>query len=66
MSQLFNKLSEIEGQIDGEIRLVDKKMKDLRLQRQKLVLLQKALKPKTTKPKKIVPSPVSKPEEIKS
>ena len=66
MSQLFNKLSEIEGQIDSEVKQIDRKMKDLRLQRQKLVGLQKALKPKTVRPKKIVPTPVSKPEEIKS
>ena len=54
MSQVFTKLQEIESQIDGEVRQIDKKMKDLRLQRQKLTGLQKALKPKSAKPKRIV------------
>ena len=53
MSQVFTKLQEIESQIDGEVRQIDKKMKDLRLQRQKLTGLQKALKPKVVKPKRI-------------
>ena len=53
MSQIFNKLNEIEGQINGEIRQIDKKMKDLRLQRQKLTGLQRALKPRTVKRKKV-------------
>ena len=53
MSQVFTKLQEIESQIDGEARQIDKKMKDLRLQRQKLTGLQKALKPKVVKPKRI-------------
>ena len=54
MSQVFTKLQEIESQIDGEVRQIDKKMKDLRLQRQKLTGLQKALKPKAARPKRIV------------
>ena len=53
MSQVFTKLQEIESQIDGEVRQIDKKVKDLRLQRQKLVGLQKALRPKAVKPKRI-------------
>ena len=54
MSQVFTKLQEIESQIDGEVRQIDRKMKDLRMQRQKLTGLQKALKPKAVKPKRIV------------
>ncbi len=53
MSQVFTKLQEIESQIDGEVRQIDKKRKDLRVQRQKLTGLQKALKPKVVKPKRI-------------
>ncbi len=53
MSLIFNKLNEIESQIEGEVRQIDKKMKDLRLQRQKLTGLQRALKPRTVKRKKV-------------
>ncbi len=54
MSQVFTKLNEIEGQIDGELKQIDKKMKELKQQRQKLTGLQKALNPKVIKPKRIV------------
>ena len=54
MSQVFTKLSEIEGQIDGELKQIDRRMKELKQQRQKLVGLQKALNPKVNKPKRIV------------
>ncbi len=54
MSQVFTKLNEIEGQIDGELKQIDKKMKELKQQRQKLTGLQKALKPKVNKPSRIV------------
>ena len=47
MSQVFTKLQEIESQIDGELKQIDKKMKELKQQRLKLTGLQKALKPKT-------------------
>ncbi|MBA7544476.1 hypothetical protein ES705_36832 [subsurface metagenome] len=53
MSQIFNKLNEIESQIDGELKQIDRKMKELKQQRQKLTGLQKALKPKTVRKKKI-------------
>jgi len=56
MSQVFQKLSEIESQIDGELKQIDKKMKELKQQRQKLTGLQKALKPKAAIPKRIVKS----------
>jgi len=54
MSQLLTKLSEFESQIDGELKQIDKKMKELKQQRQKLTGLQKALNPKVIKPKRIV------------
>ena len=54
MSQLLTKLSEFESQIDGELKQIDKKMKELKQQRQKLTGLQKALKPKVNKPQRIV------------
>ncbi len=54
MSQLLTKLSEFETQIDGELKQIDKKMKELKQQRQKIVGLQKALNPKVNKPKRIV------------
>jgi hypothetical protein len=53
MSQVFTKLQEIESQIDGEMRQIDRKLKDLRVQRQKLSNLRRALKPKTFKKKKV-------------
>ena len=53
MSQVFTKLQEIESQIDGEIRQIDRKLKDLRVQRQKLSNLRRALKPKTFKKKNV-------------
>lgn len=58
MSQLLTKLSEFESQID-------KKMKELKQQRQKLTGLQKALKPKVNKPSRIVKVEGSKSENIK-
>ena len=54
MSQLLTKLSEFESQIDGELKQIDKKMKELKQQRQKLAGLQKALNPKVNKTKRIV------------
>ena len=54
MSQVFTKLQEIESQIDGELKQIDKKMNELKQQRLKLTGLQKALKPKAVKPKRIV------------
>ena len=54
MSQLLTKLSEFESQIDGELKQIDKKMKELKQQRQKLTGLQKALNPKVNKPKRNV------------
>ncbi len=54
MSQLLTKLSEFESQIDGELKPIDRKMKELKQQRQKLTGLQKALNPKVIKPKRIV------------
>ena len=56
MSQLLTKLSEFESQIDGELKQIDRKMKELKQQRQKLTGLQKALKPKVSTPKRIVKS----------
>ncbi|MHA2276721.1 MAG: hypothetical protein ACXAC2_13180 [Candidatus Kariarchaeaceae archaeon] len=56
MSQLLTKLSEFESQIDGELKQIDKKMKELKQQRQKLSGLQKALKPKVNRPQRIVKS----------
>ncbi len=56
MSQVFQKLNEIESQIDGEVRQIDRKVKELKQQRQKLTGLQKALKPKEAIPKRIVKS----------
>jgi predicted nucleic acid-binding Zn-ribbon protein len=54
MSQVFTKLQEIESQIDGELKQIDRKMKELKQQRLKLTGLQKALKPRAVKPKRIV------------
>ena len=54
MSQLFTKLTEIEGQIDSELKTIDRKLKELKQEKLKLSNLQKALRPKSTKPKKIV------------
>jgi predicted nucleic acid-binding Zn-ribbon protein len=54
MSQLLTKLTEFESQIDGELKQIDKKMKELKQQRRKLTGLQKALNPKVNKPKRIV------------
>lgn len=54
MSQLLTKLSEFESQIDVELKQIDKKMKELKQQRQKLTGLQKALKPKVNKPQRII------------
>ena len=54
MSQLLTKISEFESQIDGELKQIDKKMKELKQQRQKLTGLQKALNPKVNKPKRII------------
>ena len=65
MSQLLTKLSEFESQIDGELKQIDKKMKELKQQRQKLTGLQKALKPKVNTPKRIVKSEGGKTENIK-
>ncbi len=65
MSQLLTKLSEFESQIDGELKQIDKKMKELKQQRQKLTGLQKALNPKVIKPKRIVKEVGSKTENIK-
>ncbi len=65
MSQVFTKLNEIEGQIDGEMKQIDKKMKELKQQRQKLTGLQKALKPKVNKPSRIVKEVGGKTENIK-
>ena len=53
MSQVFQKLNEIESQIDGELKQIDRKVKELRQQRQKLSNLQRALKPKTFKKNKV-------------
>ena len=65
MSQVFTKLQEIESQIDSEVRQIDKKMKDLKQQRQKLAGLQKALNPKVNKPKRIVKVEEGKTEDTK-
>ncbi len=65
MSQLLTKLSEFESQIDGEIRQIDKKMKELKQQRQKLTGLQKALKPRVNKPSRNVKEVGGKTENIK-
>jgi predicted nucleic acid-binding Zn-ribbon protein len=65
MSQLFTKIQEIESQIDGEIRQIDKKMKELKQQRQKLTGLQKALNPKVIKPKRNVKVEADKTEDTK-
>ena len=65
MSQLLTKLSEFESQIDGELKQIDRKMKELKQQRQKLTGLQKALNPKVNKPKRIVKSEGGKPEDTK-
>ncbi len=54
MSQVMQKLSEIEGQIDGELKTIDRKLKELKQEKLKLSNLQKALKPKVNKPKRIV------------
>ena len=62
MSQLLTKLSEFESQIDGELKQIDKKMKELKQQRQKLTGLQKALKPRVNKPSRIVKVEGSKTE----
>ena len=53
MSQVFTKLQEIESQIDGELKQIDKKMRELKQQRLKLTGLQKALKPKAVKPRRV-------------
>ena len=65
MSQLLTKLSEFESQIDGELKQIDKKMKELKQQRQKLTGLQKALNPKVIKPKRIVKEVGGKTDNIK-
>ncbi len=65
MSQVFTKLNEIESQIDGELKQIDKKMKELKQQRQKLTGLQKALKPKVNKPSRIVKVEGGKTEDTK-
>ena len=54
MSQLFTKLTEIKGQIDSELKTIDRKLKELKQEKLKLSNLQKALKPKVNKPKRIV------------
>jgi predicted nucleic acid-binding Zn-ribbon protein len=53
MSQVFSKLQEIESQIDGELKQIDKKMRELKQQRLKLTGLHKAVKPKAVKPRRI-------------
>ena len=65
MSQLFTKLTEIEGQIDNELKTIDRKLRELKLEKLKLSNLQKALKPKSTKPKKIVQNVGGKTEDTK-
>jgi predicted nucleic acid-binding Zn-ribbon protein len=65
MSQLLTKLSEFESQIDGELKQIDKKMKELKQQRLKLTGLQKALNPKVNKPKRIVKAEEGKPQDTK-
>jgi phage shock protein A len=65
MSQVFTKLNEIESQIDGELKQIDRKMKELKQQRQKLIGLQKALKPKVNKPQRIVKVEGDKTEDTK-
>jgi len=65
MSVVFQKLQEIESQIDGELKQIDKKMKELKQQRLKLTGLQKALKPKVVKPKRIVKVEASNTENSK-
>ncbi len=54
MSQLLAKLSEFESQIDSELKTIDRKLKELKQEKLKLSNLQKALKPKVNKPKRIV------------
>ena len=54
MSQLLTKLSEFESQIDGELKQIDRKLKELKQEKLKLSNLQKALKPKVNKPKRII------------
>ena len=65
MSQLLTKLSEFELQIDSELKQIDKKMKELKQQRQKLTGLQKALNPKVIKPKRNVKVEEGKTEDTK-
>ena len=51
MSQVIQKLNELEGQLDTELKAIDRKMKDLKSQRQVLTKLKIALKP--TAPRKM-------------
>ncbi len=53
MSQVFAKLQEIESQIDGEIKQIGKKITELLQEKRKLSNLQRLLKPKTLKKKKV-------------
>ena len=65
MSQLITKLNEIEGQIDTELKAIDRKLKELKQEKQKLSNLQKALKPKAAgKSKKVVKNEGGKTEDI--
>ncbi len=54
MSQVMQKLSEIEGQLDTELKSIDRKMKDLKSQKQTLTNLKRALRPTTPRKKKEV------------
>ena len=65
MSQLFTKLNEIEGQIDSELKTIDRKLKELKQEKLKLSNLQRALKPKVNKPKRIVKVEGDKTEDTK-
>ena len=53
MSQVFTKLQEIESQIDGELKQIGRKITELQQQRKKLINLQRFMKPKTIKRKKV-------------
>ncbi len=65
MSQLLTKLSEFESQIDGELKTIDRKLKELKQEKLKLSNLQRALKPKVIKPKRIVKVEGGKTEDTK-
>jgi len=66
MSQVFAKLQEIESQIDGEIKQIGKKITELLQEKRKLSNLQRLLKPKTLKKKKVEKVERSNSENLKA